>query len=126
MTHTIDKNERFLRARHASGILGIAVSTLWLWSKEKEGFPQPRKITPSTTIWLESELRAYMEKVINQDLPKNTPVPKRSSRDREPKVVEAKGKTTKKPGADTEAKDHTAPKQTRRRSARKPSTRDGV
>ncbi len=78
MTRTIDREERFLRAKEAAGTLGIAVSTLWLWAKQGK-VPQPVKITPSTTVWLRSELRAYMEKVINQDLPKNEPVKNRDS-----------------------------------------------
>lgn len=68
-------NERLLRAKEVAGYLGIAVSTLWLWNKQDK-IPKPFKLTPSTTVWRHSEIQEYIEKMMEENLPKNEPVPR--------------------------------------------------
>jgi prophage regulatory protein len=53
-----------LRPKHAAEFLGIAPATLWRWVKERkdENFPQPRKLGPRTTVFVQSELAAFRER----------------------------------------------------------------
>ncbi|MDQ7978697.1 AlpA family phage regulatory protein [Paraburkholderia sp. SARCC-3016] len=51
---------RGLRPAKAAEKLGIGLSTLWLKTKNQADFPKPVKIGPSTTIFLEHELDAYI------------------------------------------------------------------
>jgi predicted DNA-binding transcriptional regulator AlpA len=53
-----------LRPRQAAEFLGIAPATLWRWVKERkaESFPQPRKLGPRTTVFVQSELAAFRER----------------------------------------------------------------
>ncbi len=87
-------NERLLRAKEAAGYLGIAVSTLWLWNKQDK-IPKPFKLTPNTTVWRHSEIQEFMEKMMEENLPKNEPVRKKCTT------------IAKKPNTNIEAKDHT-------------------
>ncbi|MGE0347702.1 MAG: helix-turn-helix transcriptional regulator [Hydrogenophaga sp.] len=40
-----------MRAKQAAQHFGIAHSTLWLWVKSKEGFPQPIKASARVTLF---------------------------------------------------------------------------
>jgi prophage regulatory protein len=53
-----------LRPRQAAEFLGIAPATLWRWVKERkdESFPQPRKLGPRTTVFIQAELAAFRER----------------------------------------------------------------
>jgi prophage regulatory protein len=53
-----------LRPRQAAEFLGISPATLWRWVKERKSdeFPQPRKLGPRTTIFVQSELAAFRER----------------------------------------------------------------
>jgi prophage regulatory protein len=52
--------QRALRPAKAAEKLGIGLSTLWIKAKNQADFPKPVKIGPSTTIFLEHELDAYL------------------------------------------------------------------
>ena len=49
-----------LRPVNAAKKLGIGLSTLWLKVKKEPDFPKPFKLGPRTTIFIESELDAYL------------------------------------------------------------------
>ncbi|MPV65856.1 helix-turn-helix transcriptional regulator [Burkholderia sp. BE17] len=53
-----------LRAPAAAAKLGIGVSTLWARAKSEVGFPKPVKLSTRTTIFIEAELDAYLQKRI--------------------------------------------------------------
>ncbi|KUY52382.1 helix-turn-helix transcriptional regulator [Burkholderia sp. RF2-non_BP3] len=55
-----------LRPLKAAEKLGMGLSTLWARVKSDPGFPQPIKLGPATTVFLEHELDAYIEKCIAQ------------------------------------------------------------
>lgn len=48
-----------LRAHQAAAYLGIGVSTLWRWAKERPGFPQPLHLGDNTTAWVREDLDAW-------------------------------------------------------------------
>jgi prophage regulatory protein len=52
-----------LRPRQAAEFLGIGVSTLWRWTKERaaDGFPQPIKLGERTTVFEQSKLAGWRE-----------------------------------------------------------------
>ncbi|WP_081071966.1 helix-turn-helix transcriptional regulator [Burkholderia cepacia] len=51
---------RGLRPAQAATKLGIGLSSLWAKAKHEAGFPQPLKLGPRTTVFLEQELDAYL------------------------------------------------------------------
>lgn len=53
-----------IRPRKAAEKCGIALPTLWAWAKIKPGFPQPVRLSGNATGFVESELDAYLEKVV--------------------------------------------------------------
>jgi prophage regulatory protein len=55
---------RSLRPKQAAEFLGIGLSTLWRWSKCRrlEGFPQPLRLGPRTTVFEQSELVGFRDK----------------------------------------------------------------
>ena len=54
--------ERFIRINELMSITGLAKSTVWLWVKQGR-LPAGRKLSPRVTVWLESEITAYIAKV---------------------------------------------------------------
>ncbi|WP_175837303.1 helix-turn-helix transcriptional regulator [Burkholderia anthina] len=57
-------NTKGLRPNQAAEKLGIGVSTLWLRAKNDADFPKPVKLSTCTTIFIEAELDAYLQKRI--------------------------------------------------------------
>lgn len=49
------------RPKPAAELLGIGVSTLWRWAREREDFPKPRKLSPRTTVFDTQELIAWRD-----------------------------------------------------------------
>lgn len=45
-----------IRPKAAAEFLGIGVSTLWRWSKDRSDFPKARKLGPRCTVFDASEL----------------------------------------------------------------------
>ena len=63
------KRERLIRIDELIDRTGLAESTIWSLvknSKEPNGkpFPIPRKLSPRITVWVESELDKYIDKII--------------------------------------------------------------
>jgi prophage regulatory protein len=52
-------NSCSLRPKDAAELLGIGHSTLWRWVKNKDGFPQPVKLSPGVSVFDQAELVAY-------------------------------------------------------------------
>lgn len=57
-----------LRAKEAAAYLGIGISTLWRFAKEKPDFPKPRKIAPRCTAWMRADLDKFLESCANPEL----------------------------------------------------------
>ncbi|TAM08289.1 MAG: AlpA family phage regulatory protein [Paraburkholderia sp.] len=57
-------NLKGLRPVQAAEKLGIGVSTLWARAKREADFPKPVKLSMRTTIFVEHELDAYLQKRI--------------------------------------------------------------
>lgn len=50
-----------LRPKLAAEFLGIGVSTLWRWSKDRADFPKPTRLGPRITVFDEGELVRFRE-----------------------------------------------------------------
>jgi predicted DNA-binding transcriptional regulator AlpA len=55
MTH----NDRFIPVTQVANILGIGVSTAWLWRKSKPEFPQAISLSKRCTRWSLSEVNSF-------------------------------------------------------------------
>ncbi|HVW50829.1 MAG TPA: AlpA family phage regulatory protein [Trinickia sp.] len=53
-----------LRVKQAAEKLGMGVSSVWERVRKDPEFPRPVKLGPSTTVFLEHELDAYIAKCI--------------------------------------------------------------
>ncbi|WP_421954715.1 helix-turn-helix transcriptional regulator [Polaromonas sp.] len=51
---------RYMRAKAASAYFQIAKSTLWLWVKTREGFPQPIKAGSKVTLFDVDAIERYI------------------------------------------------------------------
>lgn len=49
-----------LRPRQVADLLGIGLSTVWVWAKRPD-FPRSRKIGPQVTVWDRDELIAWRD-----------------------------------------------------------------
>lgn len=54
-----------LRARQVAALLGIGLSTVWVWAK-RSGFPPARKIGPQVTVWDRDEVIAWRDAQVQQ------------------------------------------------------------
>jgi predicted DNA-binding transcriptional regulator AlpA len=54
-------NDRFISVKQVSDILGIGVSTAWLWKNNKPAFPQPIKLSTRCTRWSLSEVHSFAD-----------------------------------------------------------------
>ena len=50
-----------IRPKAAAEFLGIGVSTLWRWSKDRSDFPKARKLSPRCTVFDVSELQNWRD-----------------------------------------------------------------
>jgi len=57
---------RIIRPRQAAEKCGIALPTLWAWAKSKPDFPQPIRLSGNASGFVESELDAYLEKLVQE------------------------------------------------------------
>jgi prophage regulatory protein len=57
--------DRFLRLPEVKKKLGVSETTVWRLIKRGE-LARPAKIGKYTTVWLESEITSYMDKLIKQ------------------------------------------------------------
>ena len=56
-------NVRLIRIQEVMNKVGIARSTVWYMVK-KGKLPRPRKLSPRVTVWVESEIDEYIEKIL--------------------------------------------------------------
>ncbi len=54
---------RLIRIKEVMNKVGIARSTVWYLVKKGE-FPRPRKVSPRVTVWVESEIDEFIEKLV--------------------------------------------------------------
>jgi len=52
---------RAARPKHAAEILGVGVSTLWRWAKERHDFPKARRLSSRCTVFDTGELVAWRD-----------------------------------------------------------------
>lgn len=50
-----------VRPKAAASLLGVGVSTLWRWAKEREDFPKARKLSSQCTVFDSKELIAWRD-----------------------------------------------------------------
>ena len=60
----LENNIRLIRIKEVMNKTGIAKSTVWYMIKNGT-FPIPRKVSPRVTVWVESEIDEFTEKVVN-------------------------------------------------------------
>lgn len=51
--------ERLLRISEVQQRVGLGKSTIWLWIKQGQ-FPPGKKLSPSVTVWHESEINMFV------------------------------------------------------------------
>lgn len=49
------------RPKDAANVLGVGISTLWRWSKERHDFPKPRKLSSRCTVFDVQELLVWRD-----------------------------------------------------------------
>ncbi len=52
---------RAARPKHAAEILGVGISTLWRWAKERHDFPKARRLSSRCTVFDTAELVAWRD-----------------------------------------------------------------
>jgi predicted DNA-binding transcriptional regulator AlpA len=57
MTHT----DHLIPVTNVANILGIGVSTAWLWCTTKAGFPVPMRLSRKCTRWSLNEVNSFAE-----------------------------------------------------------------
>jgi prophage regulatory protein len=60
---TVTTPRKFSRERQVTSRYSFSRATLWRLVKDRK-FPQPIKIGPKTTVWVEAELDAYDEALL--------------------------------------------------------------
>lgn len=50
-----------IRPKEAAEYLGIGISTLWRWVKNRDDFPMPRKLSPRCTVFSTEELMNWRD-----------------------------------------------------------------
>jgi len=50
----------FARMPVLCGLFGVGPATIWRWSKERQDFPKPLKLSARVTAWKISDLRRHL------------------------------------------------------------------
>lgn len=53
------------RPKHAAELLGVGIATLWRWSKERQDFPKPKRLSPRCTVFDGAELISWRDAQAN-------------------------------------------------------------
>ena len=53
-----------LRAKQVAERLACSVATVWRRAAEEDGFPKPVRLGPRHTAWIESEVTAYLRRLV--------------------------------------------------------------
>lgn len=56
-----DRNPQYARAKAACAHFQIARSTLWQWTKSRQGFPQPLKAGEKVTLFDINAIDAFLK-----------------------------------------------------------------
>lgn len=51
---------QYKRPKPSASYLGIGLSTLWRWAKEKKDFPKPISLSPRVTVFRVADLDAFI------------------------------------------------------------------
>ena len=54
------------RPQQSAALLGIGLSTLWRFAKERPDFPRPRKLSPRVTVFIVAELLAWRDAQVKE------------------------------------------------------------
>jgi len=57
------QTKRLIRKKHVLDKVNISSSSLWAWVASGR-FPAPIKLGPRTTVWLESEVDAFIDSLV--------------------------------------------------------------
>ena len=57
----ISTNARLIKVGEVAEILGIGTSTVWKYSKQNAGFPQPLPISARSTRWRLSDVEKFVD-----------------------------------------------------------------
>lgn len=57
----IDSLQVSYRPKGAAKLLGVGVATLWRWTKEREGFPKPKRLSARCTVFDGAELISWRD-----------------------------------------------------------------
>ncbi|MBC3862174.1 AlpA family phage regulatory protein [Undibacterium jejuense] len=57
----IATNARLIKVGQVAEILGIGTSTVWKYSKQNAGFPQPLSISARNTRWRLSDVEKFVD-----------------------------------------------------------------
>jgi len=55
-----ETDKRFFRINELKLILGVSGASIWAWTRKKT-FPRPIKLAENTTVWVASEVEAWMQ-----------------------------------------------------------------
>ena len=51
--------DSFISDAQLAARYGVSRNTVWRWTREQEGFPQPLKLTPGCTRWRMSDVERW-------------------------------------------------------------------
>ena len=58
------EQRKLIRVKQVAELTGIAVSTIWKYVKLDQ-FPKPHKLSMRATVWIESEVDAWIDAQLN-------------------------------------------------------------
>ncbi len=65
--------ESYLTVQEVADLFNCTVQTIWLWAREKNGFPRPVKVAAGMTRWRGSEILAFEKQI--WEAAKRAPLP---------------------------------------------------
>lgn len=58
---TLDSTQEYLSDFEVAALFGVSRPTVWRWILTNPGFPSPKQISPGTSKWKLSEIRAFQK-----------------------------------------------------------------
>jgi prophage regulatory protein len=55
------QSDKYIRVKEVAQLLGLGVSTVWLWARQQK-LPQPKRLSNRVTVWRLSEIQDFIEK----------------------------------------------------------------
>lgn len=56
---------KVIRVRAVAAKFDVSPATIWRYTKQLPGFPQPVKMGPQNTAWVEAEIDAYLQRCVD-------------------------------------------------------------